>query len=912
MRVWGGKQAHWFDRRNELPGVIQRKRHMENRNDHPVQSAGKKTGSRSRALGVLALGALSLFAPGAHAGNPNNIGVKPGIPVRLPPFATAPAAQPFLPTMSPFAIIGFMQAATLDNGTPGTVCAATDPLCGGTVTINNITVRIPRNMILQMPAFAISWADLFRSAPAPYGPTQTGLAINDTPKPFTTYEINVQGNRVVGAAGDQYIAGLVLISQQSLNATQGIINAIDYVKNEIWVGSTLVAKTGSRLRINTPGGRYGTPDPLADPRFTADEDNPTMHSSTGYPMCLPRIDPAVGVDSLCPQWNRPGDPATGAFAQIYTMNAAVAGPVGVDGITHQVGYPGSQLVKPDPFEQAPFEVGDYVTYSGTLVNDVPCVAGLPVSSCQYVSANTIVDAVAISTAPGSKPVYISIEDQTLGTGAIPNPLFPQEGVEKLVMTAFTTDSSQLVDIFAVDVNPVTGIPSHRFYVTADPFGPPVAAIKGRARVRSFIGNFLPPTREMAVSSRTLTGGAPVDGVLPTMALTANGLKAGYYKAPTFAFILPENLGLGNPQVPIPFEEFPFVVNGFGPYAPSGITAASTAQATTVVGQLTPWPGTNAPPAGNTIGLVLLSPPTPNAGPPQTVTSGSTVTLDGSASFDPNVPAMPLSYTWAQSAGPAVTLVNATAFSVKPTFIAPTIPSGATPVTLTFQLAVCNGFTCSGISFVNVTVVAATAGPTVSLLSTISKVVAGVATVTPTQNVVPGNAVTLTATAAGGTAPLTITIAQTGFGGLPPVVLTPAAGNPARFTAPALPVGTLSANLAFTVTVRDASARTVTSTVNIFVGVDKLTIPPAVGVTYETKRSILSVTTSTNVPGGAAILTMTPLAFNGRPMAAPVVMTYDPVADSYSSGDVTVNPIPNSIRVTSSYGGSIVSPILFIR
>jgi hypothetical protein len=182
----------------------------------------QKINNRSFALGLFLLGAVVL----ARGANPNG-GVRPGVPVILPPFASNPAPQPFLQSMSPFSIIGFIQNATIDNGTPGSVCPATDALCGGTVTVNGITVRVPRNMILQMPAFAISWADLFRSAPAPYGPTQTGFAINDTPKPFATYEINLQGNRVVDATGDQYRAALILISQQSVNGTTGYINFID-------------------------------------------------------------------------------------------------------------------------------------------------------------------------------------------------------------------------------------------------------------------------------------------------------------------------------------------------------------------------------------------------------------------------------------------------------------------------------------------------------------------------------------------------------------------------------------------------------------------------------------------------------------------------------------------------------------
>ena len=863
-----------------------------------------------RVTGMLALGVLSMFTPGVRGANPNG-GVRPGVPIILPPFLSNPAPQLALQPVSPFAMIGFIQSATLDNGTPGTVCAAADPLCGGTVTVNGITVRVPRNTILQMPAFAISWADLFRSAPAPYGPTQTGLAITDTPKPFTTYEINIQGNRVVTGTGDQYIAALILMSQQSVNSAQGYINFIDYAPTlngkpaEMWIGSTLAAKTGARVRINSPGGRYGTPDPLADARFTADEDNPTIRTETGYPMCLPRVSPTVGVDSTCPQWNRPGDPFTGAFAKIYTMGAAVAGPVGADGITHQVGYPTTQAVKPDPFEQAPFEVGDFVTYSGNLVNDVPCVAGLPLSSCQYVSANTVIASVGIYTAPGATPVYTAIESQLIGTGGTPNPLFPQEGVEKLVISAFTTDSTQLVDFFAVDVNPVTGIPSYRFYGTADPFGPPVSPLKGRARIRTFIGNYLPPTREMVAASRTLTGG----NINVAMPLTANGLKGGYYRAPTFDFITPENFGVGNPQVPIPWEGFPFLVNGFGPYTGVSTTGAAT---TATVGQLIPWPDMNAPPAGNTLGLTLLSPPVPNAGFPQTVTSGSVVTLDGSASTDPNVPALTMSFSWAQSAGPTVSLLNV--FGAKPQFTAPILPSGSTPVTLTFQLAVCNGFTCSGVSSVNITVVAATAGPTVTLGAT-QPPRPPATTPISAQNVLPATPVTLTATATG--TGLTFTFAQTALGGLPAVALA-GTGNVRTFTAPSAAqltaAGvTLPVNLAFTVTVRDSAARTVTDTIHIFVGADTLTVPAA-GIVYRLSKSVLTVTVSTNAPNGAAILQMTPLGITGLPLTAPVDLVYDPIANSYSIGPVglAVNPTPNSVKITSSFGGTITSPIQLIR
>jgi len=46
--------------------------------------------------------------------------------------------------------------------------------------------------------------------------------------------------------------------------------------------------------------------------------------------------------------------------------------------------------------------------------------------------------------------------------------------------------------------------------------------------------------------------------------------------------------------------------------------------------------------------ITVLPPTPNAGTPQTVPSGATVTLNGSASTDPNLPPRPLTFVWTQT------------------------------------------------------------------------------------------------------------------------------------------------------------------------------------------------------------------------------------------------------------------------
>ena len=94
-----------------------------------------------------------------------------------------------------FALTGFLQAATLKPGGA--------PNAGGTLTVNNITVIVPDNSVIQMPAHALTWAELFdpkQSAPVfdsslpaqatppinhpannSIGLPMTGLALSDTP-----------------------------------------------------------------------------------------------------------------------------------------------------------------------------------------------------------------------------------------------------------------------------------------------------------------------------------------------------------------------------------------------------------------------------------------------------------------------------------------------------------------------------------------------------------------------------------------------------------------------------------------------------------------------------------------------------------------------------------------------------------
>jgi hypothetical protein len=478
--------------------------------------------------------------------------------------ATVVRAQLPMPAATPFEMTGFIQTATLDAGT--------DAFRGGSITLNNHKVTVPRNTIFQMPATSLTWVELFTQAPAPYGPTQTGLALNDTPKPSFTFEVTVQGNRV----GDQYIAGLLFVDQLSLMAHQGFINFIDYGVGEMHIGGTPgVATSGTRVRINDPIGRFGRA--LSDDkRFTIDEDNPTIKTETAFPMCLPRTDPTkaadpahpeFGDDRLCPQGNRPL--TGGRYQSIFTMPVRPAPTVA------EQANPALRAT-PDPWRMAPFEVGDYVTVKGPIVTDA---AG------QYIDAWGIDANVGIFTTPGSLPAYVAIDVLLMGTGPINDPLIAQEGAKRTRVEGFTTDISTAILISAVDVNACTGEELERpWNVEAVDPGPPNGAVAGRWRFRPGAPlfdlkgfPFLPPTREVRAVS--------IGGTVTTL----NGLSAGKYQAPNFEFILPENRGIGNPKVAANFENMPFLADGSGPRAAFG-----TGVTLGVVGQLDPWPGQPAP------------------------------------------------------------------------------------------------------------------------------------------------------------------------------------------------------------------------------------------------------------------------------------------------------------------------------
>jgi K319-like protein len=643
-------------------------------------------------------------------------------------------AQP--PAASAFTLTGFIQAMTLDN--------PADVLSGGTVTVNGVKVTIPRNTVIVMSASNITWQELWAFAPCPWGlatgtgpagqapPTgacttggngQTGLALSDSftdpstgavTKPLTTHEVTITGNRVVTGTPllDQYVAGVVYMAQQSLNVGTGFINFIDYATGTLHVGGQpgVSAPTDTLIQINDPIGRFGRVV-SPDPRWTADTDNPTIHSKTGYPMCIPRAvpppavvvgaDPPVETDPLCPQRNRPLDTAgaplgnftlcnPGASMNVFTAGGQLqCGPntppafAGViNAIATVVANLGTGISTSDATNQAPFMVGDSIEWSGTLqIDPTGALTGTGVAKQQYVSAYNIVANLGIYTAPGQTPAYLEMEVTKLGVGgtAITAPVpVPQEITTRIVARGFFTDPQRLVDLYAVQVDPCSGAETEVLMLGRIPNrtgGVPW----GRWRDVDNAGLF-PITRQWRARYFPIFTDPNYPAADPKLT-AANGLQAMSYTIPVAEFITPENTIYGDPTllvVPNNFQDFPFLAQGEGPWRGNPAT---------VVGQLTPFPLTNSipgltPPAPAPFACPASAAPTIVLSPPnQTVQKNSSATLSALQSHS-NPTGNALSFAWVQTSGPAVTLT--TPNSGLTTFIAPnvTVNTG-----LTFQVTV---------------------------------------------------------------------------------------------------------------------------------------------------------------------------------------------------------------------------------
>ncbi|MFO0600650.1 MAG: myxosortase-dependent M36 family metallopeptidase [Myxococcaceae bacterium] len=196
------------------------------------------------------------------------------------------------------------------------------------------------------------------------------------------------------------------------------------------------------------------------------------------------------------------------------------------------------------------------------------------------------------------------------------------------------------------------------------------------------------------------------------------------------------------------------------------------------------------------------PPVANAGPAQSVNERVAVTLDGTASADPDADDT-LTYSWTQTAGPTVTLSSTTA--AQPTFTAPSVTAATV---LTFRLVVNDGLASSATSTVNITVGDVNQAPVANAGT--GQTVAEF-TASPTFGPVT---VTLDGTGSSDPDGNTLTYAWTQTGG-PTVTLSDATVSQPTFVAPSVPrAGTTI--LTFRLVVNDGTVASppITTTVTV--------------------------------------------------------------------------------------------------
>jgi hypothetical protein len=492
----------------------------------------------------------------------------------------APWITPTLPTpnfaVNPalihgFDVTGFYQDATVstDNSACPNTPVSKPERFGGTVKINNTVITVPCNMVIQMPANTFRWADFVNGGPS--------LTLgNGSP----SFEIQVVGNTVDG----KNIAGLMYFSQESLNSGSGVIQEIDYSTGNIKVDTGDPANP-SVLQINDPNGRFGRKQ-SPDPRLSVDDANATIHAATGYPMCVPRTDPATTDDALCPQANRP-KPVNGQcrnFGQAgvpLPQSGELSFPAAGQVYCSQYVMPAPGVAGPDATQQAPFEVGDFISYSGSLMTD---------ANGTYISVHTIEANIGIYTQPGTQPSYLAIGAFGLGTA---DPALTavngaaQETQDRMFLEAETTDVQTPVDIYMMDTDSQTGAVKNRwitpFEMTGEIGGGITTQFTGaqpqRARIRATRapdGLLSAPSRTVRVMARTLCQPLPqldqsaLDTCVSTAPTEANGLVAGQYFAPVFEYIFPENVKPGDPIVPNDLWHLPFLRNGEGAATAGGV------------------------------------------------------------------------------------------------------------------------------------------------------------------------------------------------------------------------------------------------------------------------------------------------------------------------------------------------------
>lgn len=351
---------------------------------------------------ALAMGTHGLaHAKGGTAKPPTKGVVAPFVPATLPdPMFSV---NPLL--IDGFDITGFIQDATLSDDNSNCPGVTDSNYFGGTLTVNGTQIIVPHNSHPDAGQHADLGGLYQRRRLA--GPERRTLSV------------------VRGAGGRQhrrYEAGrradlrVAAVAQQRQRC-----HYPDRLHHRQHRGDNGDPPHRTVLQINDPNGRFGRAQ-SPDPRFSVDDANPTIHAGTGYPMCVPRTDPAVIDDPLCPRKNRPAPPC-----RLFS-NAGVAPPASGEPTPAPFGKPYcSQCV----MKATPGTPGVLAANTAGRPIRIPaskCRSRLETSSLgrgtlfkapsgggDFISVNTIEANLGIYTQPGTQPSYLAIGEFGIGT-----------------------------------------------------------------------------------------------------------------------------------------------------------------------------------------------------------------------------------------------------------------------------------------------------------------------------------------------------------------------------------------------------------------------------------------------------------------------------------------------------------------
>ncbi|EGO54886.1 hypothetical protein NEUTE1DRAFT_149065 [Neurospora tetrasperma FGSC 2508] len=350
---------------------------------------------------------------------------------------------------------------------------------GGTISVAGWTIKVPQNTQVGFPAAWVPWRDFCADITFMRG-----------------FEVTVVGNSIPLHGPT---AGQIFISQFSTSFGRGLISSISY-------DGSIQLSQGPKLRINDPHGVYSV-GYTSHPFWTADDENPSISSFSGFPMCVPRN----ASDPLCPMSNRPTMAAPGSGSKQGTFTA------------------------PDPMVMAPFVPGDFVEYAGVWV------AGGEMLVYELVATN-----VQILT-PVNFPPFIRMEDVLIG-------VYSGDVNAEVAQTRFIGYTSAASGTSSLTIHAVTGFDICTGNITTRPVsGGSLIAGQVRNKFRTGITSVAGDVyaREYVISST------------PNPVKTKNGILAGQYIQPVTEWIQPELTTPGLPPIPNDFSAMEHLVKGLG-------------------------------------------------------------------------------------------------------------------------------------------------------------------------------------------------------------------------------------------------------------------------------------------------------------------------------------------------------------